>query len=402
MLRALRFGLRKLKSATPAHSGSADHANPSKDEPVIWAHVATYVQAHALIELAERLRRDIFDLHMVLSVSDAIEDGTELRPDLPWLTVLADKSDFEMRPFNPAVAIFATEFTPSSVIDHLALQGVPMFLVDATRPERRSALYSRWKSVQKTLLSDYRRIYVADTAAERWYIAASDSPERIENAGPLQLGVAIPPTDMDARQALTLGLASRPMWLCCDCPPTEAEIVAKAHKSASRGAHKLLLIVCPAAGSDPADLQSTFTGLELRTDLQSLKGYPDTETQVLILDEDTDRGLWYHLAPISYMGGTLSGHPSQNPYYPAALGSAVIHGSDICSYRPFFEALEQAGGSCTISDISALKTAVTRLIIPDQNADQVQKALNVATLGAELVNSLQEEVLTALEDRGYA
>jgi 3-deoxy-D-manno-octulosonic-acid transferase len=54
-------------------------------------------------------------------------------------------------------------------------------------------------------------------------------------------------------------------------------------------------------------------------------------------------GLWYRVAPISLVGGSLQPIGGHNPFEPAALGSAILHGPYVTNFVDIYQRLSEAG-----------------------------------------------------------
>ena len=76
------------------------------------------------------------------------------------------------------------------------------------------------------------------------------------------------------------------------------------------------------------------------------------EIQVLLTDGPTEMGLWYRLAPVTYLGGTLGGDDAaaRHPFEPAALGSAIVHGPHTARFATEWQQLGGAGAAADVAD----------------------------------------------------
>jgi 3-deoxy-D-manno-octulosonic-acid transferase len=64
-----------------------------------------------------------------------------------------------------------------------------------------------------------------------------------------------------------------------------------------------------------------------------------------IVDTFGEMGLWYRLCPLTVIGGTYGPTEGHNPWEPATLGSAILHGPRIANFAADFTALHQAGAA---------------------------------------------------------
>ena len=64
-----------------------------------------------------------------------------------------------------------------------------------------------------------------------------------------------------------------------------------------------------------------------------------------IVDTFGEMGLWFRLCPTTLIGGTFGPTEGHNPWEPAALGSAILHGPRIANFAADFAALHQVGAA---------------------------------------------------------
>lgn len=195
-------------------------------------------------------------------------------------------------------------------------------------------------------------------------------------------------------------LGGRPVWLAAQVVAGEIEMMESAHRRAFRAAHRLLLILVPADLEAAEEIRKFFEGQGWRTALRSEGGEPDPDVQVYIADTEDELGMWYRLAPTSFVGGTLiGGDAAADPFDPAALGSAVLHGPVLGPAPARFERLRGAGASIAIKTADALGETVLKLLSPDKAAILAQAGWAVTTESAHVVERLAELIDLALDDR---
>src|SRR5205085_1327395 len=84
--------------------------------------------------------------------------------------------------------------------------------------------------------------------------------------------------------------------------------------------------------------------------LRSTGALPDRRTEIYIADTIGELGLFYRLAPIVFMGGSLVPHGGQNPIEAAKLGAAILHGPHVKNFAEIYAALDHAQGAAEIAD----------------------------------------------------
>ena len=87
---------------------------------------------------------------------------------------------------------------------------------------------------------------------------------------------------------------------------------------------------------------------------------PDTE--IYVGDTVGELGLFYRLAPVAFIGGTLIPHGGQNLLEAAKLGCAVVHGPCMTNFIAIADEMATAGATGLIADGDELAPAVGRLL----------------------------------------
>jgi 3-deoxy-D-manno-octulosonic-acid transferase len=105
-------------------------------------------------------------------------------------------------------------------------------------------------------------------------------------------------------------------------------------------------------------------------------------------------GLFYRLAPIVFMGGSLVEHGGQNPIEAIKLGAAIVHGPHVFNFSDVYKALDGAGGARVADSREALVKHLGRLL-DDANARGTLVSAG-ARVVAELGGAL-DRTLSALE-----
>jgi 3-deoxy-D-manno-octulosonic-acid transferase len=126
---------------------------------------------------------------------------------------------------------------------------------------------------------------------------------------------------------------------------------------------------------------------------------PEEDVQVYIADTDGEMGLWYRLAPITFVGSTLiEAGTCPDPYEPAALGSAILYGPHTGLRESVFDRISAAGAARRVGSAAALGEAVSELLSPDKAAEMAHKAWQVTSRGAEVTDRVIELLQDALDE----
>ncbi|MBD9526291.1 3-deoxy-D-manno-octulosonic acid transferase [Paracoccus sp. PAR01] len=289
---------------------------------------------------------------------------------------------------------------PSALITGMAEDRLPVVLAEArlTDYERRGL----WRGmVNRGLMQRLSRVLVPDMAAGATARQLGAAPERIEMTGPVT--ETLPPLHANEaeRAALAQILRGRHVWLAA--APTFPEIKAalRAHHLALQHNHRALLILAALPEDLVPAIRAEAETLGLASVLRSEDEDPMADDHVLIADDPYEMGLWYRLAPVTFMGGTLFPGPGlapRHPFEPAALGSAIIHGPMPGTHAAEWVQLGGASAARQVSDAETLSRAVSDLTAPDQAAILAGNAWSVSTGGAAVIRRIADAVIDAMEE----
>lgn len=269
-------------------------------------------------------------------------------------------------------------------------RGIPLFLAF----ERRGRS-DRGKPSNPTadILGSFKAI-LAPSAAEaqqlQRIVAESD---RVLVAGPLSDAAIALPCSQTVFEDLRDRLGGRPVWLAAGITEAELPDVEAAMRRTIRAAHRLLLVVVPRNVGAGARFAGEFAARGWRTALRSEGEEPDESVQIYVADTEEELGLWYRLAPITFLGGSLDPEAdATDPFAPAALGSAIIHGPHVGVASRRIEKLREAGATEPIEDGAMLGDAVFRLLAPDKAASLAHAGWVTTSESAHAIERLAEIV----------
>ncbi len=399
MRRSLALAL-YLLAARRRDSGPAPDRPPRPEGRLLWFHLGENAGPGRLAQLAERLRRDRSDIRLLLTGDDV--PATKGFPK----GTLADSTPPERLPalrgfldhWRPDVAVLAGSSLPPALITATGRRGIPLLLVD-TRLTQQSLRPWRWRrGMAASLLSRFRRILVQDpeTADRLTRLGGRHAP--VEIAGRIEETTEPLGANEAERAALAELLDTRPVWFVVACPEAEEDAVIAAHTQAMRLAHRMLLIIAPADPGRIGALADRMRREGWEVAERARDQEPEPNVQAFVTDGETELGLWYRLAPVTFMGGTLNaGGPCRNPFEPAALGSAILHGPHPGPYPDAYARLTEAQAARLVETPAALAEAVGELIAPDKAAMLAHNAWAASSGGAEVAERVVQVILDTLE-----
>ncbi|MFC3182770.1 3-deoxy-D-manno-octulosonic acid transferase [Cypionkella sinensis] len=381
---ALSLG-RTLYNLTGRRASGIEAARPARPAgDLIWLHAAELGCARGLRQLALRLVEEL-GVTVLLTCPDAVPLTADMLHQPPPPDTPAEARAF-LAHWAPALAIIAEGEVRPALMLEAAERRLPMIMVDARAPFLLKAREGWYPGLMRQALQSVRQVLAVDEAAARAFRRAG-APE-VAVSGRMEEPSAALSYHEPERAALAALMATRPVWLAVDVPAAEEAAVIAAHRSALRLAHRLLLILVPQDPARGAELAAAIEAAEGWTVAQrGLDQEPDAETEVYIADSAVEYGLWYRLAPVSYLGGSLLGEGcARNPMEPAALGSAIIYGPRPGGYGSVFGRLGAAQAARAVGSAGDLGDALSDLLAPDRAARLAQAAWTLASDGVEVTD----------------
>lgn len=367
---------------------------PGPDRPgrpagrLVWLHAPGSDTLRAMLKLAGRLWEED-GVHVLLTSPADPGPHKGLIRQPPPLDTPAEAKSF-LSHWAPELAILAEGEIRPALLAEATQRKLPMMIVGGREPHFPRDRDGWYPGLMRSLLPQVGHVLTVDEPAARAFRKAGAPPSQVEIAGRLEEESAALPCLEAEREALARLLATRPVWLAAALPEMEETSIIAAHRAALRMAHRLLLIIVP---QDPARAEPLARRLEAEEGwtvaLRSAEQEPDPEVEVFVADSASEYGLWYRLAPITFLGGSLLGNGcARDPLEPAALGSAILHGPRPGAYGALFGRLGAARAARAVSSGADLGEAVGDLLSPDRTARLAQAAWTVASDGAEVTEKV--------------
>ncbi|MFO1105910.1 MAG: 3-deoxy-D-manno-octulosonic acid transferase [Amaricoccus sp.] len=394
----LRRQAEGLEHATrlPERMGRTDRPRP--DGRLVWFHAASVGEAASLLELLRRLEQGRPDLYcLVTTVTVTSEQFLEERlPErcihqfvpvdvLPWIEAFLDH-------WRPDLAVWTESELWPATLAATSARGIPMLLINARISQRSFRRWRLLRGMARALLRRFDRILAQDDLAGEQLVALGADPARLAVIGTLKEGAAPLPHDEAERKRITRALAGRPVWLAASTHSGEEEMAVAAHLQARRALPMLAMILAPrhpVRGDGLAErLRAEGFSVAQRSKAEPVG--PDTD--IYLVDTLGEMGLWYRIASVSFIGGSLVEVGGHNPFEPALLGSAILHGPHVRNFAEAYARLKAAGAAVEVTDTAELAAALGATLSPDRAAEMAAAAWAACSEGADVTDTVLETI----------
>jgi 3-deoxy-D-manno-octulosonic-acid transferase len=406
-------------------AGGGGAREPARDRParpdgrLVWMHLSPDTDIAAAGQLARRILADLRNARLLVTIS---RSDSANPPDLSAFPAgtLSDRvaaqqtgaADAAVTYWQPAVLLLVGNELPPALVVAAAAKDVPLVACDVGLSQRGTvgtgigaALVggTRWalgRGLLSALMPRFDRVLVRDHATAERLLRLPVAGASPVVTGPLE-DTAEPLLCAEAeREAMADLTATRPIWLATAVPEAEEEAVIAAHAHAMRLAHKMLLIFVPAIPSRAQAVAERMSREGWVIALRSHEQDPVPDVQVLIDDGEGEYGLWYRLAPVTYLGGSLSaGGSGRSPMEPAALGSAILAGSSAGRFGRDLARLTSANAVRSLRSPGDLADGVAEMIAADRAAQFAHNAWAASSSGIETADRIALAVVQAASRR---
>ncbi len=311
--------------------------------------------------------------------------------------------DAQLDHFATRLIVLAGAVLPVPLIERARARGVALMLVDAENPVP-SGGWRILPGYARGVLGQFQQIHARDALTASAIARQVRGAVPVFDTGRLARHAPVPGCNILELDALRQSLGARPTWLAHDLPGDEAAAVFAAHAQALRRAHRLLLIVQPRDPAEGVVLATQAAAAGFTTARRAADEEISETAQVYIADSGAESGLFLRLAPVTFLGGSLSqGAGTSSPVPVAALGSALVFGPWVGGEeRGFVETLRGTGGGRQILGPGELGGAVSALLSPEVGAEAALKAWTLATDGSDATWTVTRAICDWLRLNGAA
>jgi len=364
--------------------------------PLIWFHAASIGESLSILSLAEHLNERDPTLNFLITTS-TVSSAKLVAQRLPKKSF----HQFATRDAKRWIQRFLTYWRPSLAIwieselwPNLALetfaQKIPLILLNARLSDRS---YQRWqwlKGFIKPLLNCFS-VCVSPSSEQASRLKLLGAPNVI-TIGNLKFAAKPLSYQRSDLKALQTKIKQRPIWLAASTHPSEEILIAEAHSLIRKTYPELLTIILPRHPERGDEIVETLNK-KFKIARRSIGELPSNVTEIYLCDTLGETGLFYRLADIVFVGGSLVPIGGHNLIEPALLHSAILHGPYTHKSRELVTLFQAHQASIEIQDVSQLAEQITELL---KHAHLRQKLSEAAFEVASAQNKTLEQVITVL------
>lgn len=334
------------------------------DGPLVWFHAASVGESMAVLPLIEHIHG--LGIHTVMTTG-TVTSAEVVRKRLPRATFhqyvpldLEQAVNRFLDHWKPDLAIFTESEIWPTTIEQLKLRRIPQVLVNARMSDRS---YKRWSGAAKLAESLFDRfshvIAQSEIDADRFRKLGA---RPVTVSGNMKVDTPKLPVNPQELADMRTAIAGRPAWIAASTHKGEEEIILKTHLRLAKELPGLLTILVPRHPDRGDDVEALVHQSGLQIARRSRREAIRKVTDVFLGDTIGEMGLYLRLAPVCFMGRSLTAEGGQNPLEPAMTGTAIISGSRVSNFRETYSQLNDKGGVVLVEDADQLAENVKFLL----------------------------------------
>lgn len=349
---------------------------PRPEGPLVWFHAASVGETNAVLPLIAALKAERPDVHLLLTtgtVTSAQLAGARLKDCALHQFIPLDSPSF-VRSFldhwRPDAAVFVeSEIWPNFVLE-MGARDIPLILVNGSLSERSFRRWRKWPSVSRSLLGTFRLVLAQNAQLAQQFAALGAADTRA--VGNLKMDAPPPPVDDEELARLRAAIGERPVFLAASTHAGEEESVAEVHGRLRETHPDLLTIIVPRHPLRAPEILSVLQEKGIKTAQRSRGALPDEACGVYLADTIGELGLFYALAPIAFIGGSLTARGGHNPIEALKLGTVVLTGPGHANFADAYGALLAVDACAKVSSTDDFAATVDRLLTDEAGRQRMQ------------------------------
>ena len=308
--------------------GNYTHRRPKGK--LYWFHGASVGEAISMLPLIDKLLNEDKDLHIMVTTGTltSAEIMAKRLPERAFHQFIPfDVPKFArslLAHFKPdAVFWFESELWPSLLFE-IKKQRIPLILVNGRISDKSFKTWNYVKPISRELLSCFTLLLGQSEQDKMRMQMLSSIP--VTCLGNIKYAGMPLPVDENALQELKSAVNGRQVFLISSTHHDEEAQLAVELPRLQAVVKDILVIVVPRHPNRGGEITEMFIEKGFKTEQRSAGGVIGKDTEVYVADTIGEMGLWYKLAEVSFIGGSLIPHGGQNFIEPARDKNAVILG----------------------------------------------------------------------------
>jgi 3-deoxy-D-manno-octulosonic-acid transferase len=367
---------------------------------LIWLHGASVGEANSILPLIKLLSEKYLDANFLITtgtVTSARFLETRLPPKTIHQYVPVDVLPYVQRflkHWQPNLAIFVeSEIWPNLITQTAKL--CPLVMVNGhISPDS----FLRWQKNQPLAQEIFGAFALCLTQSQRDadYIKQLGA-SCVKYIGNIKYDAPAQEADEAKIKEISRQVGGRPLWVAASTHKhdgvLEEKIVADTHVALKEKYPDILTILVPRHPGRKDEILAALSPMGLNIKVRSQGGLVEGATDIYLADTLGELGIFYRLAKIAFVGGSLVKRGGHNPLEPARLGCAIIAGNYTFNFLDIMNAFVRKDAVVIVNNQQELTGAIINLLADEQKTSRLINAgLEVVQENTGVIEKVMAEI----------
>ncbi len=385
-LQLFRWNKPPLKGEIAQRFGR-NYPTKNTDKPIIWCHAVSLGETNT----AEPLLRELLAQGYALWITNTTHTGFArveqlfekeiIQGDVYHSFVPVDNEKVIhsfIRHVQPVAGLFIETELWATTLAILADLHIPSILVNGRLSEKSFKGYQKVAKVSQSMMENLDLIIAQDGDSAKRFRQLGATSDKIRVASSLKWSSQVNPIMFAKASTIKQEwqLEDRTVLVAGSTHEGEEEAILQTFKQLqSRFSYKNLLLIVvprhPERFDAVANLLESHQYVIARRSLQQL---PTKLTKVYLADSMGELGVWYMLADIAFVGGSLVNVGGHNPIESAIVATPIIMGKYTQSCQQVVNQLKHVGALIQVNHSDELTEAFSQWLTNPEQAKQGGRA----------------------------
>lgn len=308
-----------------------------------------------------------------------------------------------LKHWHPDIAIFVeSEIWPNLITQTSKI--CPLIMVNGHISTESFQNWQKNKSFAAQILGAYSLCLTQNELDTKYLIELG--ARNVKCLGNIKYDAPPLSADIDKLNKIKTIIGSRPVWVAASThkeSESEESMIAMVHKGLKIKYPDLLTIIIPRHPARKDEILQEISDMKLSIAVRSNNDRIDNITDIYLADTMGELGIFYRIANIVFVGGSLVPRGGHNPLEPARLGCAIIVGPHTFNFTDINNEFIENNAIITVADTTTLKIELDRLLSDSTKTSKlINAALKVVNEKNGIIEIAIREISTYIDNKNAA
>ncbi|WP_150526163.1 3-deoxy-D-manno-octulosonic acid transferase [Roseibium sediminis] len=376
---------------------------PRPGGQLVWLHAASVGETNSILPLV----RSLSDQGTTVLLTTVTRTSAEIAEKQLPESAIHQYAPFDSPRFisafldhwQPTLALFVESEIWPATLSALRDRGCPVLLVNGRMSARSHKGWSRAARSARDIFGTFDLAFAqSEQDGKR---LAELGCTRVECPGNLKFDSQVPDPGTADLATLRAAIGERIVWLAALTHPGEDEAALAAHKQVLNHHPDALLLLVPRHPDRRAEIRDLANREGFSLHARSEGAMPHPDCQVYLGDTLGEMGLFYSLANVAFLGGSVTDRGGHNPLEAIQFETALVTGPHVANARNVYRDMWSAKAARRIEEAGELGREIIFLLENTaERTAQISRAKTIIENGRGALGRVMAHIETYLKSAG--